>query len=212
MNVGLLCETEDYEAISAAVDAANSSCQLYLYNDWPNLNQPVPASKMDTVFIPWQLCQDETQILRKLWQESEEQCMLILFGESIPGDVIRRAFHAGANGYVPGQGPESIVYMIHAISLGLTLARPSWRLHPANETATPGAGQKILRELTHRENQILSELLQGNTPNGIARLLCISVHTVRQHTKNIYSKLGVKGRSGLLKTLYSTGAVVVHSE
>lgn len=45
--------------------------------------------------------------------------------------------------------------------------------------------------LSERETEILELLYQGNYPKGIAESLCISLHTVNTHIKNIYKKLHV---------------------
>ncbi|AZQ64966.1 response regulator transcription factor [Flammeovirga pectinis] len=46
--------------------------------------------------------------------------------------------------------------------------------------------------VTRREKEIITYLLQGKKVGEIALLLCISVHTVRTHWKNIKKKLQIK--------------------
>lgn len=52
-------------------------------------------------------------------------------------------------------------------------------------------------ELSNREKDVLRQLASGKTNKEIADALCISVHTVISHRKNISTKLGVKSVSGL---------------
>ncbi|MBN1188923.1 MAG: response regulator transcription factor [Dehalococcoidales bacterium] len=47
----------------------------------------------------------------------------------------------------------------------------------------------FMKELTERELEILNLLAQGNTNQGIAKILCIDIKTVARHLNNIYSKL-----------------------
>ncbi|MBX3616874.1 helix-turn-helix transcriptional regulator [Nitrosomonas sp.] len=55
--------------------------------------------------------------------------------------------------------------------------------------------------LTNRELEIATLIYQGNSPKEIAEEICLSYHTVRNHIKNIYSKLGVSTRSEMLVKL-----------
>jgi DNA-binding NarL/FixJ family response regulator len=53
----------------------------------------------------------------------------------------------------------------------------------------------FMKELTERELEILNLLAQGNTNQGIAKLLCIDIKTVAHHLNNIYSKLKADSES-----------------
>ncbi len=52
-----------------------------------------------------------------------------------------------------------------------------------------------LTQFTEREHQILLLIARGWNNNQIAGKLNLSVRTIKFHTGNIYSKLGVKSRS-----------------
>ena len=52
--------------------------------------------------------------------------------------------------------------------------------------------------LSEREQEILRQLADNRTPQDMADYLCISLHTVRTHTRNIYSKLNVHSRDDLI--------------
>lgn len=55
--------------------------------------------------------------------------------------------------------------------------------------------------LTNRELEIAALIFQGNSPKEIAEEISLSYHTVRNHIKSIYSKLGVSTRSEMLVKL-----------
>ncbi len=55
-------------------------------------------------------------------------------------------------------------------------------------------GAKLFELLTKRENEIVGLISCGHSNGDIAKMLFISEHTVKDHTKNIYRKLGVHSR------------------
>jgi DNA-binding NarL/FixJ family response regulator len=68
---------------------------------------------------------------------------------------------------------------------------------PANDVAP---SQKTAGfDLTKREIEILSLMVDGKDSNEIAAALFLSVHTVRKHIANIYNKLHVCSRVQAIK-------------
>jgi DNA-binding CsgD family transcriptional regulator len=59
-----------------------------------------------------------------------------------------------------------------------------------------------LHDLTEREREVTQMLLRGMPTDQIARALLISQHTMRDHTKAIFAKLGVSSRPELTAMLY----------
>ena len=55
--------------------------------------------------------------------------------------------------------------------------------------------------MTDREIDVIRLVALGKTNKEIAEELCISIHTVISHRKNITEKLGIKSISGL--TVYA---------
>ena len=56
-------------------------------------------------------------------------------------------------------------------------------------------------ELSERENDVLVQIVKGLSNKEIADVLCISVHTVITHRKNITRKLHIHSTAGL--TIYA---------
>jgi DNA-binding CsgD family transcriptional regulator len=61
-----------------------------------------------------------------------------------------------------------------------------------------------LELLSHREQQVLKQVLDGQRASIIAQRLRISPHTVRAHLKSIFRKLGVRSQAELLDKLHPT--------
>lgn len=58
--------------------------------------------------------------------------------------------------------------------------------------------------LSRRERDVVTHLLQGHRVVSIAELLDVSEHTVRNHLKSIFRKLGVHSQAELVDRLHST--------
>ena len=78
--------------------------------------------------------------------------------------------------------------------------QPSEEVHPS--TFGP---QPLLEPLSERELEVLKLLGTELSGPEIARELTVSLNTVRTHTKNIYSKLGVSNRRAAIRRAEELG-------
>lgn len=60
---------------------------------------------------------------------------------------------------------------------------------------------EYVANLSGRQQQVLTYLVQGLSNRDIADVMCVSENTVKYHTKNIYDELGIKNRKELLTRL-----------
>lgn len=78
-------------------------------------------------------------------------------------------------------------------------------LRPALTNVTPAVAQPLLphesEALSERERDVLIKIANGLSNKEIADVLCISVHTVITHRKNITRKLNIHSTAGL--TIYA---------
>jgi DNA-binding NarL/FixJ family response regulator len=101
---------------------------------------------------------------------------------------VREAFRAGASGYlVKTATAGELLQAVRAVHAGDVVAPKQRR--PAALPA-PGAGAKFSR----REVQVLQLIVGGDDVRAAAAHLRLSPHTIRNHLKSIYRKLGVGGR------------------
>lgn len=70
--------------------------------------------------------------------------------------------------------------------------------------AEPQAVHPDMDLLSRRERDVVTHLLQGHRVVSIAELLEVSEHTVRNHLKSIFRKLGVHSQAELVDRLHST--------
>ena len=74
-------------------------------------------------------------------------------------------------------------------------------LHPSLASDESDAVQRQARQrgVTDREMQVMGRALETTKPADIARELHISPHTVRNHLKSIYRKLGIHSQRELFQ-------------
>ncbi len=68
---------------------------------------------------------------------------------------------------------------------------------------------KMIENLTERESEIASLLMQGRTYKMIAAELYLSENTIKTHIKNIYSKLQVRNKTELINELIENHSVLI---
>jgi NarL family two-component system response regulator LiaR len=108
-------------------------------------------------------------------------------------DLVRGALDAGATGYLlKNVSAEELANAIRAAHTGQpTLSPEATEALIQTETHPPGLGS----DLTPRESEVLTLMVQGLSNTAIAERLVIGLSSVRFHVSNIVSKLGVTGRA-----------------
>ncbi|MBL0144544.1 MAG: response regulator transcription factor [Chitinophagaceae bacterium] len=127
--------------------------------------------------------------------------MLTVFDDD---DRIFSAIKAGAHGYLlkeeTAQNIIDAIYQVHqdeGAPMSPGIARKAWKwltsisLQPAKEKLLMSRANWSLLE---KRKEILKCSMEGKEYAQIAELLFLSKHTVRQHMKNIYSKLHVSNK------------------
>ncbi|MDX1735089.1 MAG: response regulator transcription factor [Halioglobus sp.] len=119
-------------------------------------------------------------------------CLVItVFGDE---RSVVRAIEAGARGYLLKDSDESdlTALVLRAIGgdcpINPSIARHLLKRFHSQPATDANTG------ITARETEVLRCIARGYNNNEIGELLGMSVHTVRSHTKNIYSKLAVGSR------------------
>jgi DNA-binding CsgD family transcriptional regulator len=57
---------------------------------------------------------------------------------------------------------------------------------------------KNIKTLSPAERAVFNLYMEGYTAQEIAKILCLSINTIKTHNKRIYSKLNVTSRKELL--------------
>jgi two-component system response regulator NreC len=119
--------------------------------------------------------------------------VLSMHGEA---DDVRRAFEAGASGYVlKTAADEDLIRAIRAVANGERYLHPSLGAVLAQPPQSRGA----VDELSAREREVLRLLALGHTNQEIAQQLYVSVRTVESHRAHIMTKLRAASRAEMVR-------------
>jgi NarL family two-component system response regulator LiaR len=109
------------------------------------------------------------------------------------GDMIKKALEAGAIGYLlKDVSADDLVRAIRAAHAGRATLSPEAAqslVETANLPPTPGL------DLTEREREVLTLMVEGLNNTQIAGRLTVSPSTIKSHVSNVLSKLGVTSRT-----------------
>jgi DNA-binding CsgD family transcriptional regulator len=117
------------------------------------------------------------------------------------------AVAAAVRGHPDWQGASSRLALLNGALLSLHAARTTGEdaeVAVIVDAARPAQVAAMLVDaygLTPRQREVLAGLLLGHTPARIARNLGVTEHTVNDHRKAIYQRLGVRSRSELAALL-----------
>ena len=118
--------------------------------------------------------------------------------------VVNEALAAGIRGYLLlNTSPTLLGWAILAARAGRTVVDP--QIRRVEPSAAP-AGKPLVPEvpLTRREQDVLDELIQGQSNRQIGRNLFISEDTVKSHVKAILRKLGARDRAHAVSLVLSS--------
>ena len=136
------------------------------------------------------------QVVRKV-REARSKTRLIVLSISRDQSIIRELFRSGADGYVLKDGPSRHIFdAINFVRDGGQYLTPLLRREAIDkkEDATDA-----LSQLSKREFEVFSLLVDGVRPKDIAKSLEISPKTVDTYRANIMRKLELDSIAGLVR-------------
>jgi NarL family two-component system response regulator LiaR len=130
-----------------------------------------------------------TRIIRQMYP----QVQVIALTSFKEGELIKKALEAGAIAYLlKDVEADALVRAIRAAHAGRATLSPEAAqslVEIANQPPTPGL------DLTEREREVLSLMVEGLNNTQIAGRLTVSPSTIKSHVSRVLSKLGVASRT-----------------
>jgi DNA-binding NarL/FixJ family response regulator len=119
----------------------------------------------------------------------------IVLTDSSELDELDPVLRAGARGVVVKSAhPTSLLQAIRCVSQGFKWLDPEIREKLASPDSILPSPRDRWQSLSKRERQIAELVLQGLRYKDVAAALDISEHTVRNHLRNVFSKLRITSR------------------
>ncbi len=187
------------EALQVALDREHDLTVIEVVTDGPGAVDAAAHHEPDVVLVDLQMPgMDGIEATRRILDASSSSRVILLSGSN--DDLgLARAVQAGARGFL--RKTEAVGSLADAI-------RRAYRDEPLHEQAELEDSLRLLRRrrardgnlrvrldrLTPREVQILQLLADGKTAPQIAQDLDMSPHTLRTHTQNVLTRLGVHSR------------------
>lgn len=141
---------------------------------------------------------DSAALLRVCTSIAGARVIVVGLSETDESEIVSCA-ESGVAGYLlRSDSCEDLLNLIQRVSNGETACSAhvgAILLRRLSEVASSQNTQAQGGVLTSREEEILRLLEMGMSNREIAALLCIAVHTVKNHVHSILSKLGVRSRA-----------------
>ena len=122
---------------------------------------------------------------------------------------LRAVLEAGGAGYVLKRAADTeLLSAIRAVWQGGTYLHPEHTrllLGGASPKAAQETSDDLIEQLSHREQQVLRLIALGYTSQQVADRLGLSVKTVETYKSRLMTKLGLVGRSALVRYALQRG-------
>ena len=125
--------------------------------------------------------------------QKHPQVRVIVLTSFKEGDLVKKALEAGAIGYLlKDVSGDDLVHAIRAAHAGRATLSPE-----VAQSLVETANQPPMRglNLTEREHDVLSAMVDGLNNKQIAEKLTVSLSTIKSHVSNILLKLGIASRT-----------------
>ena len=141
----------------------------------------------------------------KQYNPAIEIVMLTIFNDD---EHIFECLRYGASGYIlKGASPEKILEAVQEVYNGGSPMSASIARRVVQHFKHPPANGAKLTALSEREKQLLTFLSKGSSYKMIAGEMKISVFTVQQHIKHIYTKLHVHNMGEAVAKALKSGII-----
>jgi two-component system response regulator NreC len=119
---------------------------------------------------------------------------------------VHEMLKAGADGYIPKKAADAeLLAAIRSTMRGEHFIHPSLTKNLIPEFLTKDSSHTSMQSLSQREREVLYLLAMGYTNQETAERLLLSVKTVETYKQRLKDKLGIQGRSELVRFALENG-------
>jgi len=147
----------------------------------------------------------------RLIKEAVPQTQIVVLSMHQKEAYVHQAFASGALGYVLKASPSSdVLEAIRAVHRGEYFLSSKIKADVIGAYLQSRKEKPMVRGydlLSEREQQVFRLIVEGNSTNAIADILCVSPKTVEKHRANVSRKLGIHDLVGMVKYAVKIGIV-----
>lgn len=191
----LLSAADDIECVGIATSATEA---LYLME---HIAVDVLLTDLDMPEM------DGAQLTERLKQRKSGVKVIVLSMHD-EAALVKRLMDLGADGYlVKSAGRDEVLLAIRNVQAGGRHFSSGLLGSLMEQGARSQAGQRVLKDLSGREIEVLAALAEGLSNKEIGKKLFISPRTVDTHRTNLMRKLDTHNVAGLVRIAISAGLV-----
>ena len=154
---------------------------------------------------------DGLEATRRILADADSQTRVLILTTFEHDDYVFQALQLGASGFLLKTAPpEDLITAVRVVARGEALLSPSVTRRVIQEVTRHHRRvprPPDLDRLTQRELEVLRLVAEGLTNAEIAARLYVSEATVKTHTSNVLSKLGLRDRVQAVIFAYKHGLV-----
>ena len=147
----------------------------------------------------------------RLIKEAVPETQVVVLSMHKKEAYVHQVFAAGALGYVLKASPSSdVLEAIRAAHHGEYFLSPKIRAEVIGTYLNSRKEKPTVRGydlLTEREQQVFRLVVEGNSTNEIADILCVSPKTIEKHRANVSKKLDIHDLVGMVKYAIKIGII-----
>lgn len=203
--------TEQREALAMLIEVQENMICVGTYGNCSNIVKHLQDAPADVVLMDIDMPEINGIEGVQLIHSHFPRTLVIMQTVFDDDDKIFRSIQSGANGYILKKAaPEKVIDAIHEVLNGgapmtASIAKRVLQLFRSGPIKNIAGKHEEMASLTARELEILEQLVKGFSHKMVSSNLHISVHTVNNHVKNIYSKLQVNSVSQAVSIALKNG-------
>lgn len=134
---------------------------------------------------------------------------IVMLSVTDDGPLPGRLLQAGVSGYMSkGAELDELVMAIRRAAMGKRYVSPGLAQQLALQQNMPACAENPFNQLSEREMQVLSELINGKRVQDIAEQLCLSPKTISTYRSRLLQKLGVDNDMALARLALQFGVML----
>lgn len=154
--------------------------------------EEIEKLKLDVLILDCYLLSNPSEFIVRQINAANRNITIMALNQIIDEQHFLALMDAGIRGYLLTREPlETLLESIFDVAAGAVRVSGVLEGFLVKNQPSP---QKLLRDLTEREHEVLTLMAGGYTNARIAEKLHISMGTVKNHSKSIYQKLNVHTR------------------